>query len=139
MDVAAAGAADGAAALSDGSLMLMGVAPLLVALAAELLLGSGAVGGRWRGEGRRYPLEASREGICGRPPRGDGGRLPPVPGRGEASLLPERPLPVRGELERSPPGRGDESRVPPRGEPERILTIPSRQPQAVGRCSGLCV
>ena len=73
--------------------------------------GSGAVGGRWRGDGRR-PLIVAEEvddvgWVWGRPPRGDGGLLFAPPGRGELSrwLL---VAPGRGEeSRRSPPGRGE--------------------------------
>ena len=76
--------------------------------------GSGAVGGRWRGDGRR-PLIVAEEvddvgWVWGRPPRGDGGLLFAPPGRGDESrwLL---VAPGRGEeSRRSPPGRGEEER-----------------------------
>lgn len=106
----AGGAADGALACSLAVASpdaLEGTAALPAA--AVLLFGSGAVGGRWRGDGRRpfiaeEAVDASREGICGRPPRGEGGRLfPPAPGLGDE----DRSCPGLGDEDLSCPGLGD--------------------------------
>jgi hypothetical protein len=111
------GAAEGAFACSVELLLL----PVPEAVLPEL--DSGAVGGLCRGEGRR-PFSALLDDADdvptgGRPPRGDCGRFPAPPSRGDDERSPDagrgeesRPPPVRGDDERSPdPNRGEEARI----------------------------